>query len=622
MMHRAGGRRKPVAWPLLLGLGALVAAGCPSRFDPRAEPLQVSSSDPAARLAYHDARAQLDAGQFVEARRLFHDFRGRFPEDALVPSATLWEARADLGTGDSDGAKALVEPLANRPGENDPVAERARFLLGLALARSTVAADAEKARSLLQPFVANIANGEDAVELHASIAAACATMGDLPAALAEYAIFYSSARPAERDYIRAHTAELAGKLDDAQVNTVFTSAPRDGLACALLGGRVAELRRAQGDESGARAAADEGRAARHRFGFDGGGEKNGPISDLAVGLVLPLSGRNRLLGERALRGALLAAEALPSGPSTVELRVRDDESSPEKAAAAVAELGQSGVVAIIGSPDRSEGSSAAAAADAAGLPFLTLAPDETHHGALTFKLLRPNPARAEALAKRANELGANRIATLYPDSAYGKKMNESFTHALGKKTVAELSFDEKSTTFIAQAKQLAKTGVDAIFVPAPATQLELVAAQLAATGITKTQGGTQKRQGALLLATADGVTPKFIASAGRYVQGAVLAPVFYADAADANLAPFVEKFRASYGDEPGAADALAFDAVTAVKLALTRLDPARGRAGLAALVASGRDSGVTGTLGFGATGERAGSPQLFIVDGDAIKAMR
>src|SRR5689334_13791942 len=135
MMHRGGTRRKPVAWPIALGLGALVAAGCPSRFDPRAEPLAMTSSDPAARLAYRDARARLDAGDFVEAKRLFHDFRTNFPQDALVPSATLWEARADLGVGDSDGAKALTEPLAARANESDPVAERARFLLGLSLAR-------------------------------------------------------------------------------------------------------------------------------------------------------------------------------------------------------------------------------------------------------------------------------------------------------------------------------------------------------------------------------------------------------------------------------------------------------------------------------------------------------
>jgi len=52
------------------------------------------------------------------------------------------------------------------------------------------------------------------------------------------------------------------------------------------------------------------------------------------------------------------------------------------------------------------------------------------------------------------------------------------------------------------------------------------------------------------------------------------------------------------------------------------VDPARGRADLARLVAAGRELGVTGTLGFGEGGERAGAPQLYVVEGDAIRAVR
>src|SRR5947208_3162467 len=129
MMHRrARLRKRPIQAVRALSLSVLAAlmGGCPTRFDPRAEPLQAGSSDPAARQAYKDARARLDAGDYGEAKRQFHDFRSRFASDPLAESAALWEARADLGAGDAAGAIALTEPLAARAA-GDPVGERARF---------------------------------------------------------------------------------------------------------------------------------------------------------------------------------------------------------------------------------------------------------------------------------------------------------------------------------------------------------------------------------------------------------------------------------------------------------------------------------------------------------------
>ena len=52
---------------------------------------------------------------------------------------------------------------------------------------------------------------------------------------------------------------------------------------------------------------------------------------------------------------------------------------------------------------------------------------------------------------------ATRLATLFPSSAYGKRMAEAFAAAArsdGVELVASVSFEEKATTFIAQAKQL------------------------------------------------------------------------------------------------------------------------------------------------------------------------
>jgi ABC-type branched-subunit amino acid transport system substrate-binding protein len=84
----------------------------------------------------------------------------------------------------------------------------------------------------------------------------------------------------------------------------------------------------------------------------------------------------------------------------------------------------------------------------------------------------------------------------------------------------------------------------------------------------------------------------------------------------------VERFRATFGEEPGAADALSFDAVQAVRRGLDGLDLSEGRDGLARRIAAGDAAGVTGPLRFGARGARGGGAQLYLVDGDAIRALR
>jgi ABC-type branched-subunit amino acid transport system substrate-binding protein len=153
-------------------------------------------------------------------------------------------------------------------------------------------------------------------------------------------------------------------------------------------------------------------------------------------------------------------------------------------------------------------------------------------------------------------------------------------------------------------------------VPAAAEKLELVAAQLAATGVTRGKPG---HPATALYATADGLSAALIARAGRYVQGAVLAPVFFPDE---RLAEVVERFRDAFGEEPGAASALAWDAVRAARDALRGAPPAEPRAGIAARLSAGADEGLTGRLGFGPGGERLGPPLLFVVDGDRIRALR
>jgi ABC-type branched-subunit amino acid transport system substrate-binding protein len=342
-----------------------------------------------------------------------------------------------------------------------------------------------------------------------------------------------------------------------------------------------------------------------------------------------MSGKSRALAERALKGALLSADlaatgGLPSG-TPIELRSRDTHSDPVRAAAAVEELANEGVVAIVGSPDRVEAQLAVARAEQLGVPFLELSPDEQRRGELIFKLVRPRTAAAAALVRAAQKGGARSVAVLAPDSAYGRSMAQAIAEAAklaNLRLAAEVRYPESSTTFVDPVKRLQAAAPDAILIPAPATQLALIAPQLSSSGLVRLPNVKPTGKLASVYATADGINERFLASTAKYLQGAILAPTFYPDLSEPRMASFVERYRQAYGEEPSSLDALAWDAVRAVRIAIDHGDGTLSRAGVAGQLARLGENGLTGELAFTASGDRAGTPPLYIVDGDTVRAVK
>ena len=600
-----------------------VLTGCPKRFDPRAETVQ-KSPDADADHEYHEAKARLDIGDARDAEVRFADFLRKHPSDPLAPSARIGQARAELILNQPKKAKEVLEPVAVP--QDDPTAARARYLLGIALHKT---GDWSRSRELLRPFLASIASGDDAVELHAVLADDSARLDDVGDALVEYSAFFLGARPAEKLYLKDRVSELCNKVAPNEALRLWNAIPHDTLAAAYLGKRVAAM---QANPADARAILDESRTARERAGMEEVREQHVAKKEgggRVIGMLLPLSGRQRALGERALRGALLAADLmappnLPSGVP-VELKVRDTGSDPARAVAAVEELAKEGVAAIVGSPDRVEAQSAVPRAADLGVPFLELAPDDARRGESTFKLVRQSDARARALARLAVHRGARSVAVLAPDSAYGRAMAAAFVDEARKLNVrvgGDLRYPETATTFIDPVRKLQQTSPEAIFVPAPAAQLQLIAPQLASSGVTKLPGVKPTGKLAQLYATADGLTDRVVQSTAKYLDGAILAPVFFPDTGDPRAAEFLDRYRAAYAEEPSSLDALAFDAVRAARIAIEHADGSTAQ--LAAALSHLGENGLTGEIAFGAGGDREGAPPLYTVDGatSAVRAFK
>ncbi|HEX4462818.1 MAG TPA: hypothetical protein VIA18_32820, partial [Polyangia bacterium] len=142
--------------------------------------------------------------------------------------------------------------------------------------------------------------------------------------------------------------------------------------------------------------------------------------------------------------------------------------------------------------------------------------------------------------------------------------------------------------------------------------------QLAASGVTRLPGVKPVGKLAQLYATADGLNDKLIQSTAKYLEGAFLAPVFYADSGDPRAAAFVERYRAAYNEEPSSLDALAFDAVRAARIAMDHAD-----GGLLGVPLSHLgENGLTGEIAFAAGGDRAGAPPLYIVENGAVRLFK
>jgi len=183
-------------------------------------------------------------------------------------------------------------------------------------------------------------------------------------------------------------------------------------------------------------------------------------SPFTVGCLLPLSGRYKAYGIKALRGIELAYHQHVSagGRPGIRLIVKDTQADPFKTVTAVQELDHENVAAIIGPMVMSE--SAALEAQARGIPIITFTQKDniTAVGNFIFRNFITPRMQARTLASYATiALGVRRFAILYPDERYGTTYMNLFwdeIDSLGGKIVAIESYDPEQTDFAVPIKKL------------------------------------------------------------------------------------------------------------------------------------------------------------------------
>jgi ABC-type branched-subunit amino acid transport system substrate-binding protein len=595
-----------------------------------------------ARRADENAELQQALGSYSvanpePARAALQTFVARHPSSPARARAGALLARLDLSRGDAVTARATLQAHA-REASLDPVV---LFVRGLIEARDQPRA----ALALLTPFEASgpppgFPEREEAeLCLLAALGESRAASGDAAGGLAEWERYarHAGARQAERAYAGQRAEAIGARVSEDSAVQIYRDSNSD-FARAAVGVRASAALRARGDVSAAQRLEEETARLRRTLGWSNVGSGGiGPGDPHRLGLLAPFSGPAGRLGEVVLRGAMLAiGDAAASGgePLPFQIVVRDAASDRDAVSerAAFELYREEAAIALVGVGDRR----AVSAASRDGVPVLLL--DEAPPGAVSsgFQILHTAEVRAAELARRALALGVRRFAILGSDSPIAQRLAEAFVRAVaagGGRVATRIHYPVASKVFTGPVAQLARASFEAVFVADDAFRLELVAPALAAadiwpqpwSGATATPAsrrptGAAPRREVLLLSTAVGLSPQLLRNAGRYVQGALLAPGFFSDAEDPRSSRFVGQYRSLYGQDPVASDAYGYDAFRLLTAAIQR--GARSRSELLQALATGSFEGVTGTFRFGPDHTRVDAPPIYMIEGDTIRALR
>ena len=392
-------------------------------------------------------------------------------------------------------------------------------------------------------------------------------------------------------------------------------------------------------------------------------------SRYTIGCLLPLSGPFSIYGNRALKGIELAFNQfnLSNPRSSLKIIIKNTASDSVQAAAAVRELVEENVAAIIGPVVTA--ASAAKAAQNYGIPIITLTQKENipEIGEYVFRNFITPEMQVKALVSYATgELGIRDFAILYPSEKYGETFMNLFWDEViahkGKvvgvepynpdgtdfadpikklvglyyevpknlknidenesdKTPTEnfietqlLPLDEESASFGTGENEQSEAIVDfdALFIPDAPKKSGLIIPQLAFYDVKDT----------CLLGTNLWHSESLIDMARQYVQGAIMPDGFFAGSRTKNVRQFVEGFHKIFNENPGFIEAAAYDTALMMFQIVNRPD-VRFRSAIKNELKGLSDfQGVTGLTSFEWNGDARKNLTLFKIRGQRFVELK
>jgi len=152
-----------------------------------------------------------------------------------------------------------------------------------------------------------------------------------------------------------------------------------------------------------------------------------PPETFRVGLLLPLTGGNAVLGEAMLEAAQLAL--FQQGDARVEFLPRDTRGTPAGAANAAREVLAGGARVIAGPLTLGETQAVTPATRGAGVPLLAFTSDEAQAGPGVWVLGTTPTQAVRRVVQAAAGVGATRFALVAPEDAFGQRLAQALTQA-------------------------------------------------------------------------------------------------------------------------------------------------------------------------------------------------
>lgn len=187
------------------------------------------------------------------------------------------------------------------------------------------------------------------------------------------------------------------------------------------------------------------------------------VEPKTIGVILPLSGKNGPIGQKALRAVEMGL-GLDAQDSRFKLAVMDSEGNPDTARRSVERLVQEDkAIAIIGSLLSKTASAEVSKADELGIPSLVLSQKSgiTDVGPTIFRNALTSEMQVHHLVHVAmDEMGMRRFAILFPNDPYGVEYANIFWDevlARGGSIAAVQNYNPKDTDFRGPVQRLVGT---------------------------------------------------------------------------------------------------------------------------------------------------------------------
>ncbi len=410
------------------------------------------------------------------------------------------------------------------------------------------------------------------------------------------------------------------------------------------------------------------------------------VDPTAVGVLLPLTGKFRSYGQKALAGIQLGAgifkDPKPGVPSPV-LIIRDTAGDPDQAAKQMDDLVYNEhVTAVIGPIFSAEAYSAAVRAQQLQVPIISLSlrQDIPSVGSFVFRNFLTLAAQAKILVSYAmDKLGVKKFALLYPNDKYGVGFVNAFWDEVKrrkgeiraaeryepdaknfatpiKKMVGRYWLDARwdfalkkrqirkkfSNNPLARKRALEKlvksirpmVDFQAIFIPDYHEKVAMIAPALAFEDIVmytesqwkieriKKSLGRDKLDMVYLLGGNGWDNPQLIEWADRYVQNAIFCDGFFAPSQRLATKHFVQEFKSNFDREPDWVEAHGYDTAAIVRQIIQKTNPKTRAAFRQALLNIKDFDGATGKTSFEANGEASKELFLLTIKKDQIEEIK